>query len=91
MDRTELERLLAAYPNLLTAGEVAGVLRVHPRSVQRWAQQGRVATVRVGRSYRITRAEVLRWMTAAANPYVSGGEDVGAAGQFTAVLEQDAG
>ena len=50
--QAELEHLLAAYPDTLTAAEVAAVLRVHERSVQRWAREGRVASVRVGRSYR---------------------------------------
>lgn len=62
MNQIEIERLLAPYPDMLTAGEVAAVLRVHPRSVQRWAQQGRFAVVRAGRTYRIPRTDVLRWM-----------------------------
>lgn len=62
MNQVEIERLLAPYPDMLTVGEVAAVLRVHPRSVQRWAQQGRFAIVRAGRTYRIPRADVLRWM-----------------------------
>lgn len=47
-----------------SAVEVAAVLQVHPRSVQRWASQGRFAAVRAGRTYRIPRAEVLRWIVA---------------------------
>ncbi|MGQ9547311.1 MAG: helix-turn-helix domain-containing protein [Roseiflexus sp.] len=62
MNQIEIERLLAQYPDMLTVGEVAAVLRVHPRSVQRWAQQGRFAVVRAGRTYRIPRTDVLRWM-----------------------------
>lgn len=62
MNQVEIERLLAPYPDMLTVGEVAAVLRVHPRSVQRWAQQGRFVVVRAGRTYRIPRADVLRWM-----------------------------
>jgi excisionase family DNA binding protein len=62
MNRAELEHLLAPYPTMLTVDEVATVLRVHPRSIQRWAREGRVPSVRVGRSYRIARADVVRWM-----------------------------
>lgn len=62
MNQAEIERLLAPYPDMLTVGEVAGVLRVHPRSVQRWASQGRFTAVRAGRTYRIPRADVLRWI-----------------------------
>jgi len=36
--------------------------------VQRWAREGRLASVRVGRSYRFLRSEVLRWMRAATTP-----------------------
>ncbi|KPV54587.1 hypothetical protein SE17_02895 [Kouleothrix aurantiaca] len=52
--------MLAAYPDTLTVAEVAAVLRVHERSVQRWAREGRVASVRVGRSYRFLRSDVLK-------------------------------
>lgn len=62
MNRAELELLLASYPDMLTVDEVATVLRIHRRSIQRWAREGRFATVRVGRSYRVPRTEILRWM-----------------------------
>ena len=52
-------------PGMLTVGEVATLRRVHPRSIQRWAHEGRVGSVRVGRGYRIPRADVLRGMLAA--------------------------
>jgi len=64
MNQAEIEDLLAPYPEILTVGEVAGVLRVHPRSVQRWVAQGKFAAVRAGRTYRISRADVLRWILA---------------------------
>lgn len=62
MNQIEIERLLAPYRDMLIVGEVAAMLRVHPRSVHRWAQQGRFAVVRAGRTYRIPRTDVLRWM-----------------------------
>lgn len=68
MNQSEAERLLAAFPDLLTVSEVATLLRVHPRSVQRWAQQGRFAVVRAGRTYRIPRTDVLRWMLGQDDP-----------------------
>jgi excisionase family DNA binding protein len=68
MSQPELEQLLAGYPETLTAAEVAALLRVHERSVQRWARDGRLSSVRVGRSYRFLRAEVLRWMHDATIP-----------------------
>lgn len=62
MNQAEIERLLQPYPDMLTVNEVAAVLRVHPRSVQRWAREGRFAAVRAGRTYRIARADIARWM-----------------------------
>jgi DNA-binding transcriptional regulator YhcF (GntR family) len=35
MNQAEIERLLQPYPEMLTVNEVAAMLRVHPRSVQR--------------------------------------------------------
>ena len=64
----EIRQILAPYPEMLTVDEVAAVLRVHPRSIQRWAREGRVTTVRVGRSYRIPRSDVLRWLLDATTP-----------------------
>jgi excisionase family DNA binding protein len=68
MQQPDLEQLLAPYPDTLTVAEVAAVLRVHQRSIQRWAREGRVASVRVGRSYRFLRADILKWMHAARIP-----------------------
>ncbi len=62
MNQVEIERLLQPYPDMLTVNEIAAVLRVHPRSVQRWARDGRFASVRAGKTYRIPRADVARWM-----------------------------
>lgn len=62
MNQVEIERLLQPYPDMLTVNEVAAVLRVHPRSVQRWAREGRFASVRAGKTYRFSRADVARWM-----------------------------
>jgi excisionase family DNA binding protein len=62
MNQVDLEQLLAPFPEMLTVSEVATVLRVNPRSVQRWAKSGQVGAVRAGRNYRIPKADVLRWM-----------------------------
>ena len=70
MSQTEIELLLRSYPAMLTVSEVATVLRVHPRSIQRWARDGRFASVRVGKSYRIPRADVLRWLHNASIPVI---------------------
>ena len=38
----------ATGPELLTIGDVARLLSVHPNSVRRWANQGRLRVYRVG-------------------------------------------
>ena len=65
MNQVEIESLLESYPDMLTVNEVATVLRVHPRSIQRWVRSGQVDAVRMGRSYRIARKDVVQWMVAA--------------------------
>ena len=36
-----------SFPELMTTREVAAVLRVDPRTIQRWAARGRLARVRL--------------------------------------------
>jgi excisionase family DNA binding protein len=43
---------------LLTVDQAARRLTISPRSVRRFAATGRLASVRIGRSYRFTRAVV---------------------------------
>lgn len=64
--------LLAAYPEMMTGNEVAAVLRIDPRSVQRHAKAGQLVAMQLGRSYRIPKAEVLRWMLAASTASTAG-------------------
>jgi excisionase family DNA binding protein len=45
---------------MLTVDEVAARLRVSPESVRRWARQGRLRAVHVGRQLRIPPEEVNR-------------------------------
>ncbi len=46
---------------VLTAEEVAAYLRVHLMTVRRWCRQGELPAAKVGRSYRIRRADLDRW------------------------------
>lgn len=44
---------------LLTADEVAAILRVHPSTVLRWAKEGGIAAVRLpGRAVRFRRSDI---------------------------------
>lgn len=46
---------MAEKLELLTPKEVAGILRVSPRTVQRWVKEGKLRAVRVGKLWRIPR------------------------------------
>lgn len=62
LNQAEIERLLQLCPDTLTLNEIAAVLRVHPRSVQRWTRESRFTSVRAGRTYRLPRADGARWI-----------------------------
>ena len=49
-------------PEFLTVEEVAGLLRVSTRTVQRLLAEGQLPGVRVGRQWRIPRAELLAYL-----------------------------
>ena len=58
------KRDLDAEP-LLTPAEVADLFKVHPLTVTRWANQGRIGSIRtLGGHTRYKRAEVLRLLRA---------------------------
>lgn len=48
---------------LLTVGEVAGLMRVSNMTVYRLIKSGQLSAVRVGKNYRIRRADVDRYLT----------------------------
>ncbi len=52
------ERIVEQLPALMTAGEVAALLRVRVQTVYRWSSQGKLATCRIGRICRFTRYAV---------------------------------
>jgi excisionase family DNA binding protein len=51
---------------MLTTEEVAHWLQVPVRTIQRWAREGSIPYLRVGRQLRFERAEVRQWMKKAA-------------------------
>jgi excisionase family DNA binding protein len=53
-----------ASEDILTVEEVARYLRVHPVTVQRWVRAGTLPAARVGRTYRIKRADLDLWWAA---------------------------
>jgi excisionase family DNA binding protein len=52
----------SSYPDLLTAREVAEMLRVGMNTVYDLLNCGQIPAVRVGHSYRITKASVLEYL-----------------------------
>ena len=46
-----------ALPKVLTVAEVAAYLRVSETTVWRWCSSGRLAAFRIGRSWRVRRAD----------------------------------
>jgi len=46
---------------VLTVDEVARYLRVHPMNVQRWCRSGSLPAAKIGRAYRIKKADLDVW------------------------------
>lgn len=46
---------MAEELEFLTPKEVAGILRVSPRTIQRWVKEGKLRAVKVGKLWRIPR------------------------------------
>lgn len=60
---------------LLTPGEVAAIFRVDPKSVTRWAQAGRIESIRTPGGHRRFRASVVDALLRGDSP--QGGESRG--------------
>jgi excisionase family DNA binding protein len=48
--------------SFLTPREVSGMLRVSTQTVRRWIKQGKLPAYRVGRAWRIKRADLDAWL-----------------------------
>lgn len=47
---------------LLTLKETAELLRHHPKTVERWAREGKIPSYRVGSRVLFQRSDVLQWL-----------------------------
>lgn len=54
---------MAGY-DMMTASEVAGMLRVSVWRVWGWAKSGKLPSIQLGRNYRFRRSEVESWLAA---------------------------
>ena len=59
-------------PDILTAVEVATFLKVHPRTILRLAQDGRIPAMRLSKQWRFRRDRILEWMDGQMRSSVSG-------------------
>ncbi len=59
-------------PEVLTVAEVAAFLKVHPRTILRLVQDGKIPALRVSKQWRLRRDHILEWMDGQMRSSVSG-------------------
>ncbi|MBR5980348.1 MAG: helix-turn-helix domain-containing protein [Oscillospiraceae bacterium] len=62
MNKREYAAKLKDYPSALTVGEVSQILRVSDKLVYRLIRNESIAAVRVGRTYRIAKSNLIDYM-----------------------------
>jgi excisionase family DNA binding protein len=55
-----MEKLPLMGEEILTTREVAELLKLHPKTVNKLAKSGRVPAYRIGRQWRFRKAEILK-------------------------------
>jgi len=55
------------FEPLVDAEEIAGLLRLHPKTVQQMARNGQLPGIRVGRFWRFRKSEIDRWLRSELN------------------------
>lgn len=60
-DNTGQAAAYADLPALITAREAAGILNVHPRTVARMCEQGKIKAVKVMSTWRVNSAALLEF------------------------------
>ena len=53
---------MTADETLLTTDEVSEMLRISPRTIEKWVRQRRIPYLKVGRCVRFYRADVIKWL-----------------------------
>jgi len=55
------------FEPLVDADEVAGLLGLHPKTVQLMARQGKIPAIRVSKFWRFRKSEIDRWVRSEVN------------------------
>lgn len=55
-----MEKFSLAADEILTTQEVADLLKLHPKTVNKLAKSGRVPAYRIGRQWRFRKSEVVK-------------------------------
>lgn len=64
--QTEIKPRLADYPDALTVDEVIAILRVSRKTVYELIKDGHIKAVKVGRSHRIAKENLIEFLNPAA-------------------------
>ena len=54
--------MLKDYPDVLNIGEMCAVLNVSSKTVYKLLKEGKISSIKVGRSYRIPKVHVLTYL-----------------------------
>ncbi len=65
MNTTESNDLReSAFEPLLDSREAARMLRIHPKTLQRFARRGEIAAIQIGKLWRFRASDLDRWLRA---------------------------
>ena len=60
IEAVRMEKLSLMGEEILTTREVAELLKLHPKTVNKLAKSGRVPAYRIGRQWRFRKSEILK-------------------------------
>ena len=56
------------FESLLDSDEAAGLLKIHPKTLQKMARSGEVSGIRIGKLWRFRASELDRWLQSQVAP-----------------------
>jgi len=59
-------------PEIMTTNEVAAYLKLHPITICKYASEGKIPAIRIGRVWRFDKDAIDKWITAGENVPVAG-------------------